>query len=183
MIKSSSAVILTVFAFLNAASAAQPGPYAGQEQREIKALSSDEIQSYLAGKGAGFAKAAELNDYPGPAHVLELADSLQLSEEQKTRTQSIFDAMQKEAVRQGKVLVEKERELDRLFATGKVTEDSLRVTIREIGALQAEVRRAHLQAHLEQRAVLTKTQIAKYNELRGYASKNGQTHGGHSHGH
>lgn len=183
MIKSSSAVILSVFAFLNAASAAQPGPYAGQEQREIKALSADEIRSYLAGKGAGFAKAAELNDYPGPAHVLELADSMQLSEEQKARTQSIFDAMQKEAVRQGKALVEKERDLDRLFATGKVTADSLRVTIREIGALQAEVRRAHLQAHLEQQAVLTKTQIAKYNELRGYVSKNGQTHGGHSQNH
>jgi len=183
MIKSSSIVILALFVFLNTANAAQPGPYAGQEQREIKALSADEIQSYLTGKGAGFAKAAELNRYPGPAHVLELADSLQLSEEQKTRTKSIFNVMQKEAVRQGKALVEKERELDRLFATGTVTTDSLRATIKQIGALQAEVRRVHLQAHLEQQVVLTKSQIAKYNELRGYASKNGQTHGGHSQNH
>ena len=183
MFKPSGVVILFAFAFLNTGSTAQTGPYAGQEQREIKALSAEEIQNYLAGKGAGFAKAAELNHYPGPAHVLELADSLQLSEEQKARTKSIFNVMQKEAVRQGKALVEKERELDRLFATGKVTADSLRVTVREIGALQAEVRRAHLQAHVEQQAVLTKTQIAKYNELRGYVSKNGQMHGGHSHSH
>ena len=183
MLKISSVAILFVLVFHVTAKAVESSPYAGQEQREIKALSADEIQSYLAGKGAGFAKAAELNHYPGPAHVLELANSLQLSEEQKARTQSIFDAMQKEAVRQGKALVEKERELDRLFATGKVTEDSLRVTVREIGALQAEVRRAHLQAHVEQQAVLTKTQIAKYNELRGYVSKNGQMHGGHSHSH
>ncbi len=183
MLKFSSVVILSVFAFMNATSAAQPGPYAGQEQREIKALSPDEIQSYLAGKGAGFAKAAELNRYPGPAHVLELADTLQLSAEQKAHTKSIFDVMQKEAVRQGKALVEKERELDRLFAAGTVTADSLRATLKQIGALQAEVRRAHLQAHLEQRAVLTKTQIAKYNELRGYASQNSQPHGGRSHSH
>jgi Spy/CpxP family protein refolding chaperone len=183
MLKFSSVVILSVFAFINIATAAQPGPYAGQEQREIKALSPEEIQSYLAGKGAGFAKAAELNRYPGPAHVLELADTLQLSEAQKARTQSIFDVMQKQAVRQGKALVEKERELDRLFSAGTVTADSLRSTLKQIGALQAEVRRAHLQAHLEQHAVLTKTQIAKYNELRGYASPNGPQHGGRSHSH
>jgi len=42
-------------------------PYAGSENREIKALSTDEIASYLQGKGMGFAKAAELNHHPGPA--------------------------------------------------------------------------------------------------------------------
>jgi Spy/CpxP family protein refolding chaperone len=183
MFKFSSVVILSVFTFINIATAAQPGPYAGQEQREIKALSSEEIQIYLAGKGAGFAKAAELNRYPGPSHVLELADSLQLSEEQKARTKSIFDEMQKQAIRQGTALVEKERELDRLFAKGSVTADSLRATLKEIGTLQAEVRRAHLQAHLEQQTVLTKTQIAKYNELRGYDSQSGHSQGRHSQGH
>ena len=39
-------------------------PYAGSENREIKALSSDEIASYLQGKGMSLAKAAELNHYP-----------------------------------------------------------------------------------------------------------------------
>jgi len=100
MIKFISVIILSAFAFINTASAMQPSSYAGQEQREIKALSPEEIQSYLAGNGAGLAKAAELNHYPGPAHVLELADKLQLNEEQKVRTKAIFDVMQKEAVRQ-----------------------------------------------------------------------------------
>ena len=31
-------------------------PYAGQVQREIKALSEEHIQGYLSGKGMGFAK-------------------------------------------------------------------------------------------------------------------------------
>jgi len=52
--------------------------YAGQETRKIKALSEDQIQGYLAGSGMGLAMAAELNHYPGPKHVLELAEKLQL---------------------------------------------------------------------------------------------------------
>jgi hypothetical protein len=53
-------------------------PYAGDETREIKALSPQEVSDLLAGKGMGFAKTAELNGFPGPAHVLELASQLQL---------------------------------------------------------------------------------------------------------
>lgn len=183
MHKFSTAVGISAFAFVATVFAAPPAPYAGQQQREIKSLSADEIQSYLAGKGAGLARAAELNHYPGPAHVLELADKLQLSAEQTSRTRAIFDSMQKAAIRQGTALVEKERELDRQFAAGTVTEDSLRSILRQIGELQAEVRKSHLQAHIEQRAILTKTQIAKYDQLRGYTSPNAPESGGHSHKH
>ena len=62
-------------------------PYVGQESREIKALSPQEISDYLSGKGMGLAKAAELNGYPGPAHVLELAAQLDLTPVQKPRPQ------------------------------------------------------------------------------------------------
>lgn len=41
-------------------------PYTGEQAREIKALSADEVNAYLNGQGAGLAKAAELNRYPGP---------------------------------------------------------------------------------------------------------------------
>lgn len=176
-------VILAVFVLANPVSAMQPGSYAGEEQREIKALSADEVQGYLAGKGAGLAKAAELNHYPGPAHVLDLADKLRLSEKQKASTKAIFDVMQKEAMARGKALIEKERELDRQFAAGSITADSLRSMLKQIGELQAEIRRSHLQAHIEQRAILTKLQIAKYDELRGYTSQNNAGHGHPSHKH
>lgn len=162
----------------NGAYANQATPYAGQEQRVIKALSAEEIQSYLDGKGAGLAKAAELNHYPGPVHVLELADKLQLSAQQKARTQAIFKAMQAEAVRWGQALVDKEQELDRRFASAAITTEGLRTLLEQIGKLQAEVRRAHLQAHLQQRAVLTDEQVAQYDSLRGYGS--GQGHASHS---
>src|SRR5207249_6711473 len=86
-------------------------PYSGQETREIKALSRDEINGYLSGDGMSFAKAAELNHYPGPKHVLELADQLQLSEEQGRRSQMIFEDVKAKAVSLGKQLVEKEQSL------------------------------------------------------------------------
>ncbi len=42
------------------------------------------------------AQAAELNGYPGPLHVLELADALELTPEQRARTQSLFKEVQRE---------------------------------------------------------------------------------------
>ena len=168
--------VFLAVAFHHAASAAPPASYAGQEQREIKALSPEEIKDYLAGKGMGLAKAAELNRYPGPAHVLDLAEKLQLDAEQRIRSEAIFKTMQAEAMRQGKALVERERELDRLFAGGSITREDLRAALEAIGRLQAEVRRTHLQAHIEQREILTPKQIALYEELRGYASHAGRAH-------
>lgn len=156
-------------------------PYAGQEQRAIKAMSEKEVQDYLAGKGMGYAKAAELNHYPGPAHVLELAPKLGLSAAQKKSTQEIFAAMQKEATRLGKLLVEKERELDRQFASGTITRDGLRALLNDIGGIQAELRRAHLQAHLDQRKVLTDDQVRQYDKLRGYGSGAAEHQHDHSH--
>lgn len=167
---------LLAMAISHAVSAAQPASYAGQEQREIKALSPEEIKDYLAGKGMGLAKAAELNRYPGPAHVLELADKLQLNAQQKTLSEAIFKTMQAQAIRQGKALVEKERALDRLFVGGDITSENLRAALEDIGRLRAAVRRTHLQAHIEQRKILTQQQIVRYEELRGYASYAGRAH-------
>lgn len=157
------------------ASADPASPYAGQEQREIKSLSPQEISDYLAGKGMGLAKAAELNGYPGPAHVLELAGPLALSAEQKARTQELFKAMEKKAMGLGRLLIDEEQKLDTLFASRSVTPDTLSAALARIGALQAQLRQAHLEAHLTQTQILSKTQTAKYVELRGY--------GGHQAGH
>ena len=51
------------------------------------------------GRGMGLAMPAESNGYPGPRHVLEVADQLGLSAEQRARTQSLFDAMRGDAQR------------------------------------------------------------------------------------
>lgn len=175
-------IFLTLILALAASNAFanQAVSYAGQEQRAIKALSADEIQSYLDGKGAGLAKAAELNHYPGPAHVLELADQLELSAQQKTRTEAIFKTMQADARRWGKALVDKEQELDRRFASTGMTPQELRSLLEQIGKLQAEVRHVHLLAHLRQKAVLSVEQVAKYDSLRGYGNGRSDSHRGHS---
>jgi hypothetical protein len=59
-----------------------PTPYAGQQGRPIKALPDEDIAALRKGEGMGLAKAAELNGYPGPAHVLTLAARLGLTESQ-----------------------------------------------------------------------------------------------------
>lgn len=143
-------------------------PYAGQQNRTIKALSDQEIADYAEGRGMGTAKAAELNHYPGPAHVLAESARLELSDRQKKLTQSIFDTMSTQAKRTGAAIVAKEADLDDLYASGHATPSTLRDLLVELSRLQTEFRYAHLSAHLAMRAVLTPTQIARYDEMRGY---------------
>jgi len=150
------------------ATADSQSPYVGQESRAIKALSPQEISDYLSGKGMGLAKAAELNGYPGPAHVLELAAQLDLTPAQKTQTEALFKKMQARAIPLGKELVEEERALDRLFASRAVNSQSLAQALARIGRLQGQVRQVHLDAHIEQTVLLTPAQVEKYNRLRGY---------------
>ncbi len=77
-------------------SEASPAPYAGLEARPIKALSGEQIADLKAGRGMGLALPAELNGYPGPLHVLELADALALTADQRARTQALYDKMKQD---------------------------------------------------------------------------------------
>ena len=156
-------------------SANSQSPYAGQESRDIKALSKAEIDSYLNGKGMGFAKVAELNHYPGPLHVLAVNEQLKLNADQLRRTRALYQLMKKQAVHWGMLLVAKERELDHLFASKKVNKHNLDKRLSEIGSIRARIRYVHLSAHLVQRALLTQHQTIQYDKLRGY----GDGQGGH----
>ncbi len=162
--------------------ATEQSPYTGMEERPIKALSPDEIAGYLEGHGMGFAMPAELNSYPGPKHVLELADDLELSGEQRVKTQAIFDAMHADAVELGARFVDRERNLDRMFASGQVDDRTLREAVAELGQIRAEIRYAHLAAHLRMRELLSPEQVARYDRLRGYGNGGHHDHQGH-HGH
>jgi Spy/CpxP family protein refolding chaperone len=153
---------------LAGSSALAASPYAGEQGRDIKALSPQEVDAYLAGQGMGFAKAAELNGYAGPKHVLELAGELSLTSEQRTRTETLFASMQAAARSLGSEIVDQERTLDYLFVSQTVSPTLLRGSLDRISALQARLRATHLQAHLEQAAILTPEQNALYSRLRGY---------------
>lgn len=174
--------VLLVISGLGMQSAGAVSPYAGQQHRAIKALSADEVQGYLAGRGMGFAKAAELNHYPGPRHVLELADALALTADQRTRTQALFDDMQAKAQRLGEELVEGERALEQLFASGQVTPEALQSRVAAVAKVRGDLRYTHLVTHLAQRDILTAVQLKAYDRLRGYGDGMGHQHGaGHMH--
>jgi hypothetical protein len=150
------------------ASAPAASPYAGMEGRAVKDLSDQQIADLEAGRGMGLALAAELNGYPGPAHVLELADALQLSNEQRTGTKALLDAMKAETIPLGRQVIAEETALDRLFAERRVTRASLDAATSRIGTAQGDLRAAHLRYHLAMTEKLSPAQLTRYAELRGY---------------
>jgi Spy/CpxP family protein refolding chaperone len=157
-------------------------PYASQQSRTIKALSDEDIAALQNGDGMGMAKAAELNGYPGPRHVLALARELRLTETQTARVSAIHDRMSAAARPLGAELIERERALDQLFAKGEITPERLTEETAAIGEIQARLRAVHLAAHLATQAILMADQIALYDKLRGYAVT-GASDGNHPAGH
>jgi Spy/CpxP family protein refolding chaperone len=160
-----------VAVLVGAAPAAWPQthqPYAGLQARPVKALSDQQIADLRAGRGMGLALAAELNGYPGPLHVLELATPLGLSDDQRAKVTALFDAMKQEAVALGERLIAAETALDRQFADKTVTPSGLGEATRDIASLQGDLRLAHLKYHLATLELLTPEQAAHYSRLRGY---------------
>jgi hypothetical protein len=145
-------------------------PYAGQEDRAIKALSQKEVTDLLDGAGMGYAKAAELNRYPGPSHVLELADALELSAPQRTAIEEILRSHKAEARKLGGDVVELEQRLDALFAKESPSAETVDAAVARLAAAGGLLRASHLKAHVATTKVLAPMQIDSYMELRGYGS-------------
>ena len=143
-------------------------PYAGLEERSIKALSKQEIEDLRAGRGMAMALAAELNGYPGPLHTLELGHELDLTPEQEQQTRQLFAEMQQEAGRLGEEFVDAEEALDRLFRERKATPESVLQASLDAAELRGRLRATHLLYHLEMMDVLSPEQVERYNHLRGY---------------
>lgn len=143
-------------------------PYAGLQGRSVKALSDAQIADLKAGRGMELALAAELNGYPGPMHVRELAAELGLSEAQGERMRRLVAEMKAEAMSLGERIVARETDLDRLFAGRAITPASLQEATEAIAGLQGALRFAHLRFHLATVEVLTPNQRQRYGELRGY---------------
>ena len=162
--------------------ASESSPYSGEEQREIKALSDSDIAGLLSGKGMGYAKAAELNGYPGPAHVLELTEELSLTVDQRAKSQAIFDKMEVAAKALGTELVAAERALDQAFKEKRIDTSSLSKLVERIGDIESRLRTVHLKAHLQQSKILDAGQIMKYMALRGYQHGDHEKHHEHKHG-
>jgi hypothetical protein len=159
--------ILAALVLTSTAAFAQ-SPYAGMQTRPIKALSQQQVADLKAGRGMGLALAAELNGYPGPAHLLELADRLDLSADQRSKLQELFASMKQEALPIGAKLLEQESELDREFASHTIAPESLKSSTAAIAATQGVLRETHLKYHLFTATLVTQSQMQRYSELRGY---------------
>jgi hypothetical protein len=143
-------------------------PYAGMQARPVKALTEQQIADLRAGRGMGLALPAELNGYPGPLHVLELADGLSLSSDQRLSVRKLFEAMKAEAVAVGERLIDAETALDLAFRDRSITPDRLVELTAHVGRLQGELRAVHLRYHLTTAELLSAEQSKRYAELRGY---------------
>ncbi len=156
-------------------------PYVGFETRDVKTLSAERQEGLRRGAGLGYALAAELNGYPGPMHVLELAEQLGLDADQKSRVQRAFEKMRKEAIVAGEALIAAEAHLDRLFALKQVSYDRIDAQTAVAAGQEARLRAIHLKAHLEMAEILTPEQTESYNRLRGYVRVD-NPHAGHGSG-
>jgi Spy/CpxP family protein refolding chaperone len=145
-----------------------PSPYVGFETRDVKTLAPERIAGLRAGAGLGYALAAELNGQPGPMHVLEMANRLELTPDQTRATQRVFEAMRKAAVEAGEALIAAEAHLDRMFQMRHATFERVNAQTAVIAAQEARLRAIHLNAHLEMMDILTPAQIESYSRLRGY---------------
>ncbi len=154
-------------------------PYAGQEHRAISTFSDTEIADLRQGRGMGLARPAELNGYPGPAHVLELAAELQLTDEQRNSVEAIFARMKHAAQSAGARYLEAEHAVDASFRSGSASPEEIRSLVRQADSARAEVRIAHLNAHLKTAPLLSVEQRRRYAQLRGYE---GPPNGRHEHG-
>jgi hypothetical protein len=159
-------------------SAKDSQPYAGQDGRQISSLSADDIKQLENGEGWGLAKPAEFNGYPGPAHVLELADGLDLTPQQRAAIDDSFARMNEKARKRGAALIEAEAALDAAFQDRSVTSDILKRRLAAAEEARAMLRGVHLSAHLEITPLLSDKQKEEYAALRGYGD--GQSgHVGH----
>jgi Spy/CpxP family protein refolding chaperone len=167
-------VLLVAMVSAYGAAAQEEQPYAGWQARPIKALSDEEIADLKAGRGMELALAAELNGYPGPRHVIDLAEPLKLTEPQLAEFRTLFAAMLAETVPLGEMLIAQEAELDGQFSDGAITVASLNTLTDAIGDTQAALRAAHLRYHLAARDALTPEQTLLYMQLRGYEGNGGE---------
>jgi len=123
-------------------------------------------ESLRRGQGMGMAMPAERNGYPGPRHVLDLADKLKLTPAQHARTKGLFERMSARAKQLGEELLAAEAELDGLFGERRADAGTRHKAVARVAETEAALKLTHLEAHIEMMALLTPEQVARYVELR-----------------
>ena len=146
----------------------EASPYAHGQSSEVSSLTASEVRELRNGEGMGLARAAELNHFPGPKHLLELVSELDLDQAQVERIEAIHQRMKGQAVAKGEEILEAESRLANLFASGQPSVTKLRRMTEHLGIMRGQLQAIHLLAHIESAGVLADEQIEAYDRLRGY---------------
>lgn len=91
--------------------------------------------------------------------------------------------MRSTSIALGNQLLSAEAALEAAFRDRDIAQAKLSALTLQVGALRAQLRAAHLGAHIQATALLMPQQIHRYQVLRGYAGNNADGHkgGGHMH--
>ncbi|MBI4736864.1 MAG: hypothetical protein HY766_12550 [candidate division NC10 bacterium] len=176
-----SSVTATVLALLMGSGAALAERQPEQAPSNIRSLSVEEIRGLRDGEGMGLARPAELNGYPGPAHVLDAARAgkIHLYAEQRQALERIHAAMKVEAQALGQQILDLEALLEAGFRAGRMAEADLARQVEDIGRKRAALRLTHLRAHLLTAGLMTAEQIEHYYQFRGVATESPERGHGH----
>jgi hypothetical protein len=167
-------VSLGVIVFLKQPNQTARSPYIEQLDSSVRGLSAQEVDDLLNGRGAGYARTAELNNYPGPRHVLDLKQELGLSADQVQQIQAAFEQMQAKAKQVGQEIIQYEARFSAAFANRTISETDLQEQTKALALLYGQLRAIHLEAHLKITPLLSIEQITTYNILRGYTGASGR---------
>lgn len=156
-----------------------PPTAAGAQASSMASLlnytAEERAEGLREGKGMGLAMPAEGNGYPGPRHVLEVADQINLTTDQRAKTEALFGSMKAEAQRLGARLLDQEAELNAMFRDKRATTALLEKSARQIGETEAALKVTHLRTHLAMMEVLRPDQVVKYVGLRRSGAGSGKT--------
>lgn len=163
---------ISMFAIASASALAQyphtTSPHAHAQSGEVPSLTPDEVRALRNGDGMGLARAAELNHFPGPKHLLDLRAELKLSHVQIEQVEAIHRKMKTRAIAKGEDILQAEIRLANLFASGSPAPTQVNRATEHLGVLRGQLRAIHLLAHIESARELAPGQIKAYNRLRGY---------------
>ncbi len=165
---------VSAFAVLPATALAQhththaASPYAHTQSAEFATLTPGEVRELRNGEGMGLARAAELNSFPGPRHLLDLKAELELDHAQVARIKAVHAKMKAGAVAKGEAILQAERHLANLFASGRPAAVEMTRITEHLGILRGQLQAIHLLAHIESARELSAAQIENYDRLRGY---------------
>ena len=163
---------ISLFAVASTSALAQhthtTSPYANTQSGEVSTLTPEEVRELRNGEGMGLARPAELNQFPGPKHLLELVADLDLGQAQLARIKGIRKKMKMRAIAKGEEILETETHLANLFASGHPSVDEMNRITEHLGVMRGKLQAIHLLAHIESARELTADQIESYDRLRGY---------------